>query len=235
MICSLFGPTAITLESMSNFKPREPILLDLYRRFQQNHDTVRFVFAVSSHYGSGTLERLAVHEACEMRQAAVLALGFIGDYVVNHTVCMALQDEDRMVRVLAGKACRRVWNRDGDSSQRRRLSDTIRLNAARRSRDAIEKASLLIDEASWFAEAWYQRGAARFQLEDLPRALLDWKQTLELNPYHFVAATAMGTAYTRQNDPVAALESLRRALRLNPNLDNVRDQVVQIVRQIEEQ
>ncbi len=218
---------------MSDMKPREPILLDVYRRFQQDHDTVRFVFSLSGHYTSGTLERLAMHANWEMRQAAVLALGFVGDYVVNHTVCMALQDEDRMVRLLADKACRRIWNRDGSPEQRRRLNDTIRLNSARRYRDAINKVSPLLDEASWFAEAWYQRGSAWFQLEEFVLALQDWGQTLELNPYHFVAATGMGTIYTRLNDPVSALESLRRALGVNPNLDNVRTQITQLTRQIQ--
>jgi tetratricopeptide (TPR) repeat protein len=224
----------IIIERMSEIRPREPILLRLYERYLGNRDTVGFVHTVSKSYTAGALERLACHSNREMRRAAVFSLGFVGEFEVNHAVGRAMQDDDRTVRLLAGVACRSVWNRAGDEDQRRQLADTIRLNAARQYRNATEKASALLDDAPWFAEAWYQRGAAWFQLDDFSQAIRDCHQALELNPYHFVAATAIGEAYLRLSNPVSALDAFRRALRLNPDLERVRSLVAELTRQVED-
>jgi tetratricopeptide (TPR) repeat protein len=219
---------------MSDHWLREPVLLDAYRRYLGSQDTVGFVQAVSKWYTPSSLERLATNADRETRRAAMFALGFKGDYQVNQTVGRALQDEDPGVRQLAEIACRCVWNRVGDATQRRQLADIVRLNAARRYRDAVEQASALLKIAPGFAEAWYQRATAWFQLGDFPQAISDWYQALEYNPYQFVAATAIGNAYLQLHNPVSALEAFRRALRLNPNLERVQAQVAALRRQIEE-
>lgn len=164
----------------------------------------------------------------------MLSLGLVGDYEVNQTVGRALQDEDRAVRLLAKMACRSVWNRAGGADRRRQLADIIRLNAAGQYSAAIEKASALLDDLAAFAEPWYQRGAAWFQLKDFSRAIRDFHQALERNPYHFVAATTVGETYLWLSDPVSALDAFRRALRLNPELESVRGQVAKLARQVEE-
>ncbi len=130
---------------MSDTWLRKPILLNPYRRYLGNQDTLAFVQAVSKSYAPSTLERLATSDDAEIRRAAVFALGFAGDYQVNHLLGRAMQDEDAGVRQLAAVACRSVWNRFGDKSQQRQLADTVRLNAARRYRDAIEIASRLLE------------------------------------------------------------------------------------------
>ena len=43
----------------------------------------------------------------------------------------------------------------------------------------------------------------------------------------------MGRAYLELSNPVSALECFRRALRLNPNLEGVRAQVVRLARLVE--
>ncbi|KKL27850.1 hypothetical protein LCGC14_2381040, partial [marine sediment metagenome] len=58
--------------------------------------------------------------------------------------------------------------------------------------------------------------------------------TLEINPYHFPAATSMGQSYLELGNPVSALESFRRALRLNPDLEGIRVQVVRLARMVED-
>jgi tetratricopeptide (TPR) repeat protein len=65
-------------------------------------------------------------------------------------------------------------------------------------------------------------------------AIVDFHQTLELNAYHFPAAAAMGQAYLELNDQADALESFRRALKLNPDLEGVRARVLQLQRQVDE-
>jgi len=219
--------------SVSESAERRPLLLTLYERYLDNQDTAAFERSLARHYAPGTLERLASHALREVRRAAVLGLGIIGDYTANHTLGCALLDADRMVRLLAETGLRSVWFRAGSESQRRRLGVGARLTEAHCYLDAIRQANELIDEASWLAEAWNQRALAYFSLARYSEAIRDCHQTLELNPYHFAAAAGMGQAYLQLRDPAAALESFRRALRLNPGLDGVRAQVVRLARRVE--
>ena len=62
---------------------RMPRLLAFYREYLDNPDSAIFSGRVSQRYLPATLERLARHEHREIRRAAVLALGFLGEYEAN--------------------------------------------------------------------------------------------------------------------------------------------------------
>jgi tetratricopeptide (TPR) repeat protein len=213
---------------------RLPYLLTLYQQYLNHQDTSCFVREASSLYSGGTLQRLARHECREVRRAAALALGFIGDYEANHALGHALHDEDRMVRTLAENSIRTIWARVGSESDRQELGAIIRLNAAQMYHDAVARATKLIERAPWFAEAWHQRAVAQVALGRLVESIRDCHQTLEINPYHFVAATSMGQAYLQLDNAVSALECFRRAIRLNPGLEGVRAQVDRLSRRVED-
>jgi tetratricopeptide (TPR) repeat protein len=213
--------------------PRVPILLGLYNRYLEDRDLAAYVEQLSRSYRQGTLERLAQHPLREIRRAAVLALGFLGDYSANHTVGCALCDGDRPVRLLADTAIRSIWARAGDDSQRRELTAVVELNAARHYEEAIQRATALVEKADWYGEAWNQRAIAHFSLGHLQESIRDCHQTLEINPYHFAAAAGMGQAYLQLGNHACALECFRRALRLNPDLEAVRFQVARLSRLLE--
>ena len=144
-----------------------------------------------------------------------------------------LVDDDRTVRTLAQNAIRAVWARVGNRRQRRELQVIVRLNDARHYEEASHRATGLLDEAPWFAEAWNQRAIARFHLGLFHESIRDCHEALELNPYHFAAAAGMGQAYIELNNFVSALESFNLALRLSPDLEAVRVQVVRLRRMVE--
>ena len=123
--------------------------------------------------------------------------------------------------------------RVGNEAERRELTVIVRLNAAQLFKDAIERATKLIERAPWCAEAWHQRAVAHFALGRFVEVIRDCHQSLEVNPYHFVAATCMGKAYLELQNSVSALECFRRALRLNPDLEAVRIQVGRLTRAVE--
>jgi tetratricopeptide (TPR) repeat protein len=177
---------------------------------------------------------LAKHACREVRRAAVLALGFLGDYNSNHALGCALLDDDRTVRTLAEDGIRTLWTRAGNETERQELGVILRLNAARLHKEALGRATRLIERAPWFAEAWHQRATAYAAIGRLVESIRDCHQALEINPYHFVAATSMGQAYLQLENPVSALDCFRRALRLNPNLEGVRAQVVRLTRMVED-
>lgn len=219
---------------MSNNEPRNPVLADLYEKYLDDQDSAGFISSAARAYTQGTLQRLAEHRTREVRRAAVLALGFLGDYDANHALGRALHDDDRTVRMLAENGIRSVWGRCGHETHRQQLAVIVRLNSAQHFEEASLRATELLQHAPWFAEAWNQRAVARFGLKDYAAAIRDCHQALELNPYHFAAASGMGHAYLLLGNPVSALESFRRALRLNPGLEGVRAQVVRLARLIEE-
>jgi len=219
---------------VSDNQRRIPFLSTLYEQYLDNQDAAGFISQVSQRYTPGTLQRLADHHTREVRRAAVLALGFIGDYAVNHAMGRALLDDDRTVRMLAENGIRSVWTRAGNEEERQELGVIIRLNTAQQYKEAARRASELIDKAPWFAEVWNQRAIARFNLGQFAESIRDGHQALEINPYHFVAATSMGQAYLELKNPVSALECFRRALRLNPDLEGVRAEVIRLARMVED-
>jgi tetratricopeptide (TPR) repeat protein len=213
---------------------RPPFLLVLYQQYLDHQDSAKFISDVSQSYASGTLQRLARHPTREVRRAAVLALGFLGDYDANHTLGRALLDDDRNVRTMAENGIRTLWTRAGNEAERQELAVLIRLNAAQLHREALDRATRLIERAPWFAEAWHQRAVAHFALGRFVEAIRDCHQALEINPYHFVAATSMGQAYLQLQNAISALDCFRRALRLNPDLEGVRVHVARLTRMVED-
>jgi len=220
---------------VSNDPRRNPLLLTFYRKYLDHQDAAGFVSKVSEEYTQGSLQRLAEHASCEIRRGAVLALGFLGDYEVNHTMGRAMQDEDRTVRMLAENGIRNVWTRAGTPEQRQQLAVIVRLNAGQRYEDAAKRAGDLIQKAPWFAEPWNQRAVAHFAMKRYTEAIRDCHQALEINPYHFAAAAGMGQAYLQLQTPVLALECFRRALGLNRDLEGVRVQVDRLAKIVKEE
>lgn len=217
-----------------NRKPTNtPVLDSLYREFLLQEDTASFIRKVALRYTPATLERLATHGTTTSRRGAILALGFVGDYESNPVLGRALVDRDRGVRMLAENGIRAVWCRAGSEIQRQQLETIIRLNQSEQHQDALRRATSLIHNAPWFAEAWNQRAIAHFQLAHYLEGARDCHQTLEINPYHFGAAAGMGHCQLKLSQPAAALESFRRALKLNPGLESIRAHAAALERALE--
>jgi tetratricopeptide (TPR) repeat protein len=218
---------------VSDDNPRMPRLLVLYQEYLDRSDSAIFINKVSKWYSQGTLERLSRHAQCEIRRAAVLALGFIGDYGTNHALGCALLDNDRTVRTLAENSIRCVWTRAGTDVDRGELNTIMRLNAAQQYDKVIPRATKLLSRSPTLAEGWNQRAYAYHALGHFAESIRDCHEALEINPYHFIAAMSMGRAYLELGNAVSALECFRRALRLNPDLEGVRAQVVRLAKRVE--
>jgi tetratricopeptide (TPR) repeat protein len=212
-----------------------PLLHRIYKAYLVDQNTTAFSDNVAKRYTIGTLERLAESSDRMSRRAAVLSLGLFSDYRSNAVLGRALHDPDRGVRMLAENGIRSVWCRSGDSAQRKSLQAVITLNSERRCESAVRRATRLIAQAPWLAEAWNQRALAHFSLRKFAESIRDCQQALEINPYHFGAATGMAQSYLKLGDRAAALACFRRALALNPNLEGVRAQVNYLQRTLKSQ
>jgi tetratricopeptide (TPR) repeat protein len=204
-----------------------------YTRYLTNQDCSLFIKRVARRYSCGTLERLVSLGDHTTRRAAVFALSLLGDYDSNPVLGRALVDRDRGVRSIAESGIRELWCRAGSHEDRETLCQVVNLNDERRHGEAVRLATDLIRTSQQaIAEAWCQRGIAHYHLGQYDAAIRDCNQALEINPYHFTAAAGMGQCYMLQDNPVAALEAFRRALRLNPGLEEVRAQVVRLQRSL---
>jgi tetratricopeptide (TPR) repeat protein len=213
---------------------RTPVLVIYYNRYLANSNCAMFVKRVARRYSCPTLERLLAVGDHVTRRAAALALSLVGDYDSNAALGRALVDRDRGVRTIAESGIRQLWRRAGSREQRDALCHVVDLNDERRHTEAARLATELIHSSPWIAEAWCQRGMAHYHLGQYDAAIRDCHQALEINPYHFTAAAGMGQCYLLQDNPVAALEAFRRALRLNPGLEQVRAQVVRLQRSLKQ-
>jgi tetratricopeptide (TPR) repeat protein len=81
-----------------------------------------------------------------------------------------------------------------------------------------------------FAEGWNKRATARYLAGDFRRSLADCAEVLKRNPRHFGALSGAGLNHLELREHRQALESFRRALDVNPNLEAVEGQVRRLER-----
>jgi tetratricopeptide (TPR) repeat protein len=74
-----------------------------------------------------------------------------------------------------------------------------------------------------FAEAWNRRATVYYMLDDYSASLSDIRTTLALEPRHFGALAGFGIILQSLDRKDQAIEVYRRALEINPRLDNVRE------------
>lgn len=72
-----------------------------------------------------------------------------------------------------------------------------------------------------YAEGWNKRAAVHFLVEDYSKAIADIEQTLALEPRHFGAMSGLGKIMRDIGRNRQAAIAYRRALELDPFLDNV--------------
>lgn len=218
---------------MSENALRYPRLDRIYRDFLDSEDSAAFIDAVTSHYTLGTLHRLFHGGAKATRRAAILAIGFLGDFAVNETLGAALSDDDRGVRLLAEHNIRQIWIRQGSFEEQRRLLTLENLNASESFDGVLDLATRMIEANSNLGEAWNQRAIAFSTIGDHQYSIEDCREALTCNRYHFPAAVGMGQSYLQLDDAFRALESFRLALDINPDLECLRIQVRNLERMLE--
>lgn len=185
-------------------------------------DLEQFRLQVADRYLPGTLTKLLDHADPVCRRAAVLGLGMIGDMHVNSIVAARLQDEDETVRRLASEALWSIWFRGACEHETDQLEKALRHRSPQK---VMRDLDALVSKSSGFAEAYNQRAILHFRLGEFRKAIADCERTLRLNPHHFGAAAGMAQCYMKLNKPRAALRSFRNALKINPNLDDVKDAI----------
>jgi tetratricopeptide (TPR) repeat protein len=219
---------------MSEKKVRFSLLEKYYQQYLNDEISANFIHSVCQHYSLATLERVYFTSDRTGRRAAILALGFLGDFSHNETMGRAMSDSDRGVRMLADHGIREIWPRQGLPVEQEGVKQLYRLNDLDFFEEAIEKSTMLIRNNPLLAEAWNQRAIAYCALGEFENAIEDCKETLNCNRFHFPAAMGLGHCCLQLEDPQSALEGFRLALQINPELDGVRKHVRYLERTLDE-
>jgi tetratricopeptide (TPR) repeat protein len=211
------------------------LLSEYFRRFLDDQDIEAFRDRVDARYSEGALCRLLTDShGVTTRRAAVVALGSLGSFPRSNSVLgRALRDPDPVVRQLAEDALWSLWFRADTPENNRALLEVIQ-SVRRGDLDRAEAlATRLIDVAPRFAEAYNQRAIIAFEQRRFEDSVRDCRRVLELNPYHFGALSGLAQCQLQLDRPAQALETLRRASRLQPYNLGIRENIRQIAALVE--
>jgi tetratricopeptide (TPR) repeat protein len=84
-----------------------------------------------------------------------------------------------------------------------------------------------------YVEAWNRRATVYYLKQDYGHSLADIAQVLAREPRHFGALSGLGMILQEIGDDKHALEAYRKALAVDPHLDNVPDVVKTLTEKVE--
>jgi tetratricopeptide (TPR) repeat protein len=84
-----------------------------------------------------------------------------------------------------------------------------------------------------YIEGWNQRATLHYMQNDYQRSLEDIEQVLVREPRHFGALAGLGMIMQDLGDDRRALDAYRKALAVNPHLENVRERVRTLTEKVE--
>ena len=154
----------------------------------------------------------------DKRRIAYGRLAEIGTMEDIPVLLTALWDEEELIRGIAEQSVWGIWLRTDDPVVDPLFQTGILLITEDKAQSAIEKLNRVIELKPDFAEAWNRRGNAYEALGDEDRALADYEKTIELNPHQFGAMESCAAIWMARSNYRKAAEYFRRALDLNPNL-----------------
>jgi tetratricopeptide (TPR) repeat protein len=111
-----------------------------------------------------------------------------------------------------------------------------RVKAATDAKDydlAIKLLNAVIALKPDYAEAWNRRATVYYLKEDYGRAVADIAEVLKREPRHFGALSGLGMMLQDIGDDKHALEAYRKALDIDPRLDNLADTVKTLSEKVE--
>jgi len=93
----------------------------------------------------------------------------------------------------------------------------------------------LTDLAPDNAEVWHKRATLEILSNDYAGALADLRRSLNLDPRNYDAISDLGRVLQQVGEKKEALEAYRKALKANPCLDEARDAVKELTREVDGQ
>ena len=167
------------------------------------------------------LEALKKPDDIESRRLGGAWLGETGLMADVQPLIEALKDPDYGVRVLAERSLWQVWSRSGDLEVDHLFQIGLERMREPAPQAAIRTFSEVIQKKPEFAEGWNKRATVYYLIGEYDKSLADCEEVIKRNPLHFGALSGFGMNYIQLRQLENALEYFQRALRVNPNLEQV--------------
>jgi tetratricopeptide (TPR) repeat protein len=161
----------------------------------------------------------------DVRRVAAVTLGLIGTHKQVGVLAKALHDSDDCVNSMAEHSLWSIWFRLGKPETAKPFQAGLAMIESENYHGAIDSFRQAASLDKDFAEAYNQCAIAHYFLGEYDEAIEDCHQALKLMPCHFGAMSGIGHCYSEKGDCTNALEYYRKALEINPRMDEIRDVV----------
>lgn len=104
---------------------------------------------------------------------------------------------------------------------------------AKEYKTAQELLDSIIQVSPQYTEAWARRATLHFVQKDIYRSLADLRVVIAQEPRHYQALAGLGIILQDLGEEKRALEAYRRALEINPHLENIPDIVRRLKLKVE--
>ncbi len=169
------------------------------------------------------------------RAAAVIWIANFGTAADDAALQRRLSDDSPVVRELAEQGMWVLWSRSGDKAIDELMAKGAEEMQARQFKESIATYSEVIRRKPAFAEGWNRRATALFLAGDFKRSLADCDEVMKRNPRHFGALAGYGQIYFQMKQYNKAIAYWRRALKANPNMVSLEDNIEMAQKLLDEQ
>jgi tetratricopeptide (TPR) repeat protein len=183
---------------------------------------------VKAEYSADEILQFVSGKCPDASKVASLTLAWIGCRECIPKLAERLRDPDPMVNQMAEHALWAIWFRLGNEQSNKAVCRGTQAINRQEYRPAIEHFSTAINITPNFSEAFNQRAIAYYLLDDFRSSIKDCERTVELMPCHFGAWAGMGHCYAHLGKLDQALKNYRKAIEINPHLEQIREGIVQI-------
>lgn len=161
----------------------------------------------------------------EMRRAAALALGMLGDCSSIEPLGRALSDDDRGVRLVSDDSFRALLVRDAAPLHHQQLLKVMHLNDGGGHAAALAPTMILVDQAPSYSEAYHQLAICWHGLENYYQAESAYRACLWQCRYHYPAWQGLARCRVVLEDYAGAIKALEQCLNISPDVESARLQI----------
>jgi len=127
----------------------------------------------------------------------------------------------------------RRWMRSGSDTADLLMSRALDAAKADNQPLAIELLDRVVALRPGWAEAWNKRATVFFMMGDTTRSMADIEEVLAREPRHYGALAGMGVILQSTGDTKKAYQAFKKALAVNPFLDEVKSTVEKLAPEME--
>lgn len=121
-----------------------------------------------------------------------------------------------------------IWFEHDDSGIASQIMTAVAQMNSNQLENALATLNRLVEAAPEFAEAWNRRATLHYIMGNYAASEADIVKTLQLEPFHFGALSGRGLVLISQGKYEEARNAFSRALEVNPNMPEVKNNIDQI-------